>query len=234
MRPIGIVTGMLEELIPLKSGRGIDHLIGQMTVVQDDIENIPVVMAHAGCGKVAASLCSSLLVERFGARALIAVGTAGSLTERPSPLNLIRRAFQHDYGKWEQGNFEPHLPARPPFGSSKDLPPFEVNHKLLKKLTQLNLEVEGHKPKVVDIATGDQFIHDTDLAKRIRFRHSVELIDMETAAVAQVAETYSIPWIGVKAVTDDAVEGTEGDFTKNLARAAINAATLTSRLIHFI
>jgi adenosylhomocysteine nucleosidase len=50
------------------------------------------------------------------------------------------------------------------------------------------------------------------------------LVDMETAAVAQAAERLGLPWMAIKATTDDANGESAGDFSANLARAARRAA----------
>ena len=51
------------------------------------------------------------------------------------------------------------------------------------------------------------------------------LVDMETAAVAQVAERFGLPWAAIKATTDEANGESAGDFSANLARAARRAAS---------
>ena len=50
------------------------------------------------------------------------------------------------------------------------------------------------------------------------------LVDMETAAVAQAAERLGLPWMAIKATTDDANGESAGDFSANLTRAAKRAA----------
>jgi nucleoside phosphorylase len=58
-----------------------------------------------------------------------------------------------------------------------------------------------------------------------------DLVDMETAALAQAAERLGLPWIGIKATTDDANGDSAGDFTLNLAKAASRAARAAETII---
>ena len=53
---------------------------------------------------------------------------------------------------------------------------------------------------------------------------NADLVDMETAAVAQISAKLGTAWAGIKAVTDGANSDSSGDFHTNLAAAAMRAA----------
>ena len=74
------------------------------------------------------------------------------------------------------------------------------------------------------IATGDAFIECPDHACDMAAQLGATLVDMETAAVAQAAERLGLPWMAIKATTDDANGESAGDFSANLTRAAQRAA----------
>jgi adenosylhomocysteine nucleosidase len=61
-----------------------------------------------------------------------------------------------------------------------------------------------------------------------------DLVDMETAAVAQIATLLDIPWAGIKAVTDGANSDSSGDFHANLERAAKRAANAAADFLTLI
>ncbi len=91
--------------------------------------------------------------------------------------------------------------------------------------------VDDYLPEVVSIASGDVFINDQAVAYDIGQRTGARLVDVETAAVAQVASTYSIPWVGIKAISDNVSDvGFEAGFADALRRSTVH----TERLIESI
>ena len=70
----------------------------------------------------------------------------------------------------------------------------------------------GHLPTVRlgTVATGDAIIAESGRKGAIlaTFPHAV-CVDMETAAVAQVAESCSIPWAAVRIISDQADDSVE-------------------------
>lgn len=84
------------------------------------------------------------------------------------------------------------------------------------------------------IATADCFVKCPDRSGYLRDVLKADLVDMETAAVAQIAALLDIPWAGIKAVTDGADGNSSGDFHANLERAANRAASEAARFIELL
>ncbi|MEP2493433.1 MAG: purine phosphorylase, partial [Parasphingorhabdus sp.] len=84
------------------------------------------------------------------------------------------------------------------------------------------------------IATADCFVKCPDRSGYLRDALKADLVDMETAAVAQIATLLDIPWAGIKAVTDGANSESSGDFHANLERAANRAAREAARFIELL
>ena len=84
------------------------------------------------------------------------------------------------------------------------------------------------------IASGDAFIECPDHACFLAEGLSADVVDMETAALAQFCARAGVPWAGIKATTDDANEGSAGDFASNLAAAARRAAAAAERLVEMM
>ena len=74
------------------------------------------------------------------------------------------------------------------------------------------------------IASGDCFVECGNRASAIRDALGAQLVDMETAAVAQAAAILGLPWCAIKACTDAADSDSAGSFQDNLAAAANRAA----------
>jgi nucleoside phosphorylase len=83
----------------------------------------------------------------------------------------------------------------------------------------------------VRIITSDCFVESADHGQRLHQALSGDIVDMETAAVAQAAARMDVPWAAIKATSDDANGGSVGDFQANLKRAARLAADATERMI---
>ena len=78
------------------------------------------------------------------------------------------------------------------------------------------------------------FVKCPDRSGYLRDKLKADLVDMETAAVAQVASRLDTPWAGIKATTDNADGNSGGDFHANLIDAANRAAAATSEFISIL
>jgi adenosylhomocysteine nucleosidase len=74
-------------------------------------------------------------------------------------------------------------------------------------------------------------MENADHGERLHKALRGDIVDMETAAVAQAASRMDIPWAAIKAVSDYANGNSAGDFQANLKYAARLAAEATQRMI---
>lgn len=81
------------------------------------------------------------------------------------------------------------------------------------------------------IASSDLFVECGIHAQGIFETLASPLVDMETAAVAHAASLLHVPWIAIKATTDDAGETSASSFAENLAAAARASARAAERLV---
>lgn len=70
------------------------------------------------------------------------------------------------------------------------------------------------------VASGDAFIECPDHARFLNEGLSADVVEMETAAAAQVAARFGVGWVGIRAISDEANGESVGDFQANLRRAA--------------
>lgn len=216
---IGIVSGVREELAAFMPGtaREIVPAAG-LSVEQLACEGRDVFLLCAGIGKVAAATAAALLHFRFDVELLIVIGTAGKIGEAEGDLFNIVEAVQGDFGAQRGEGLTHYTAGTWPIGSA-EVRAFQAMH-----LPQVEL------PRA-RIATSDLFIECGVHAARIREALTVELVDMETAAVAQTAQLLGIPWAAIKATTDGADDGSASAFVTNLAAAARASAAAAERLI---
>ena len=82
---------------------------------------------------------------------------------------------------------------------------FKADEKLKKVAYDSAVKVLGKdKVKIGRIATGDQFIASKDKVNWIGKTFNASAVEMEGAVVAQVAKTYGVPFVVLRAMSDKA------------------------------
>jgi nucleoside phosphorylase len=156
----------------------------------------------------------------------LVIGTAGHVSTRESDCFYLSESLQADYGTLERfgehDGFTHYNAGAWPIGPS-DWKPF-TSHPMPEALALPQAR----------IATADCFVKCPDRSGYLRDTLKADLVDMETAAVAQIAALLDIPWAGIKAVTDGANSDSSGDFHANLERAANRAADEAARFIELL
>jgi len=169
-----------------------------------DLDGVPVVLALAGVGKVAAAMCAQSLCDRHAPRCLVSIGLAGALSGGPDRGHVIiaSGAVQHDFD------------ARPLTHARGVIPGLEsavlaadagVSERLLfaaeRALKESRVTIRSGL-----VLTGDQIVTSTETRDQLaaQFPGAV-CLEMETAAVAQVAERNQVPW-GALRITSDAAD----------------------------
>jgi adenosylhomocysteine nucleosidase len=167
---------------------------------------------------VNAAMAAMMLVEHYHVQLLLVIGTAGKLSDIDGDCFQIFEAVQGDYGASRHDNFVHYTAGAWPIGEAH-VEPFRA----------------GATPDIglrkVRIITGDSFIENPDHSRRLYDALQGDIIDMETAAVAQAARRMDVPWAAIKATIDNGDGDNVGDFQSNLKRAARMAAQAAERMI---
>jgi adenosylhomocysteine nucleosidase len=162
------------------------------------------VVAVGGVGKVAAAIATQFLHDAFKPRCVVAVGLAGELRTEHSRGHVVvaSGALQHDV------DARPLTPARgiiPSLGVAALNADAAVSEKLMVAAKRA---VEN--PRIVRsglVLTGDQIVTSKSVRDALaRDFPDGACVDMETAAVAQVAQQNGLPWGAVRVTSDKADE----------------------------
>jgi adenosylhomocysteine nucleosidase len=216
---ISIITGVQEEadaFLPGQYERVEQH--GHLSVRFVALGAHEVAITCCGVGKVNAALAATLLATLTHAELLMIIGTAGKLSDISGDCFLLHEAVQGDFGAQRPQGFTHYTAGSWPIG------PASVEAFRAHPLPDVGL------PRA-RIVTGDCFVECPDHSMRLRDGLSGDLVDMETGALAQVAQRLGLPWAGIKATTDDANGESAGDFQANLLLAARRAAEAAERSI---
>jgi adenosylhomocysteine nucleosidase len=89
----------------------------------------------------------------------------------------------------------------------------------------------GFAVSVGRIATGDWFVNDRTTRDAIAQRTGADLVEMEGAAIAFVAERFGVPWIVIRSVSDAGDASAPTAFDEFLPLAAANAASIVEAIL---
>ena len=221
---IAVITGVQDEadaFLPDHHATIEETPFGPMRLI--DYAGKQVTLLCSGIGKVHASAAAMHLNSRVQPDLFMVIGTAGQVSAIQGDCFYLHEALQADYGTLENSGshdgFTHYNAGTWPIGPA-DWFPFQ-SHPLS---SQFDL------PKA-RIATADCFVKCPDRSSYLRETLKADLVDMETAAVAQIANLVGAPWAGIKATTDNADGNSSGDFHANLAAAADRAAKAAAQFI---
>ena len=81
------------------------------------------------------------------------------------------------------------------------------------------------------VLTGDHFLNCADTRQDLHARFNAQAVEMEGAALAQVADRFAVPLVVVRALSDLAGSDSHLDFPTFARTAAVNAAGIVRRIV---
>ena len=182
-----------------------------------------VVAVCCSIGTINAAACASVLAREFGAGALINIGVAGSACDEMDILDVIlsSEVVFHDADTEILGRYYP-------FRAS-----FEADQKLIalaeKSIAQMQNRTFNYR--VGRVATGDVFVSDPALKNDIVARLNPLCVEMEGAAIGQIAYMSGLPFFVIRSLSDDSGSGARISFESFLEKAAKNSAGIVLKMI---
>jgi adenosylhomocysteine nucleosidase len=188
-----------------------------------------VILLRSGIGKVNAAMSTAVLLQHFKPDAIINTGSAGGFD--PS-LNVgdvvisteVRHhdvdvtAFGYEYGQ------VPQLPAA-----------FAADEKLKKAAVESVRELGDARVVSGLIATGDSFMNDPVRVEAIRNKFTgLQAVEMEAAAIAQVAHQFDVPFVIIRSLSDIAGKESDVSFEQYLEKAALHSAKMVMNIVDSI
>ncbi|BEP57954.1 5'-methylthioadenosine/adenosylhomocysteine nucleosidase [Variovorax sp. V118] len=233
--PIAIVAAMHEELSALLArmpdeqrvrvaGRDfwVGHLQGQ-----------PVVAVLSRIGKVAAAVTATVLLERFGVRAIVFTGVAGGLAPGVNVGDVVvaTELLQHDMDASPIfPKYEVPLMGRSRFAADAGIG--DALAAVAESTLRDPVGLVGQKavdefhlrsPKVHRglLISGDRFVSTTaECGALQRSLPDALAVEMEGAAMAQACHDYGVPFAALRTISDRADDAAHGDFTRFVAEVA--------------
>ncbi|WP_462412298.1 5'-methylthioadenosine/S-adenosylhomocysteine nucleosidase [Neobacillus sp. Marseille-QA0830] len=224
---IAIIGAMEEEVTLLKENMtdktgetiaGCEFTFGSMN-------GADVILLRSGIGKVNAAMSTTILLEKYKPDCIINTGSAGGLNPDLNVGDVVFStevrhhdvdvtAFGYEYGQ------VPQLPAA-----------FLADEKLVKTAETAAKDLDKFKIEKGLIVSGDSFIEDPKRAEFIRGKFGdLQAVEMEAAAIAQVAHQFGVPFVIIRSLSDIAGKQSEISFDQFIDQAAANSATLVMKI----
>jgi adenosylhomocysteine nucleosidase len=207
----GIIFGLEKELRLYRDRvrRIVVHKVAGIELIEGELAGARVLLANGGIGKVNASIAATLMCDRFGCDLIAFSGLAGGLAPglEAGDLVVATELIQHDHGNWIDGIFHLTQPSPPP-----DLPKRGSGFLLSASMEQIAREAareleSGPADRSIKIhfgrvISGDIFVLCAATRERLFQAHSALALDMEGAAVAQVAQRFGRQHLVVRVLGD--------------------------------
>jgi adenosylhomocysteine/aminodeoxyfutalosine nucleosidase len=212
---IAIMGAMPEEIEPLLSRveKIKETQYAANTYYEAEYQGKEVVIAYSKIGKVFAALTAATLIETFGCDLLLFSGVAGAIDPdlEVGDLVIADGLCQHDLDITAFGHPHGYVPEG------------EVCIPTDPHLRKLAHEIAARKNlplKEGIIATGDQFVANTERKSWIAKIFDAHALEMEGAAVAVVCNALEVPFFILRAISDSADMDAGFDFDTFLQSSA--------------
>jgi len=228
---IGIICAIPNELryfnfteIPIQK-------FGERTFYKGSHDKHELILVQSGLGKVNAAVVSTLLIEKFECELLLFSGVAGGIDPGIEIGEVIigESLIQYDYGTLKNRELLPFRPGSIPTGESKNELEYSLDPKIKHKI-----KVSLPNVRMGIILTGDVFLQCEETQKELFEKYGAQAIDMEGAAVAQVAEQFGIPAIVVRCLSDLAGADSQKLSSKFLNMAAKRSFNTAQRILKIL
>lgn len=228
---IGIIGAMKEEVESLKSSMVIveKSIMANMEFYKGVLFGKEAVVVVSGIGKVNAAVCTQILCDIYKIDTVINVGVAGGIDTivKPGDIVVATSLVQHDMDCTVFGDKAGQIPRM-------DVYDFKCDENLVN--IALNVKLDNEDTKIIKgiIATGDQFIANTEKIRWIQSTFNASAVEMESASIAQVAYLNKKPFIIIRSISDNANTGAHIDFGEFVPIAVKNSTQIVKGLLENI
>lgn len=226
---IGIIGAMEEEVSQLKQAMSIEETIDHatMTFCKGKLCGKDVVIVKSGIGKVNASVCAQILIDKFNAEVLINTGVAGSLDASIDIGDMVISTdlVEHDMDTSAFGDPVGQVPRMDTFS-------FPADAMLVEKAVTANEEANPDiKTFTGRIVSGDQFVSEPEVKERLVTLFQPKCTEMEGAAIAHTAYLNKVSCVIIRAISDKADNSATMDYPSFEKKAIEHSVRLVQNLL---
>ena len=180
-----------------------------------------VILTRSGIGKVAASMATTILLDRYAPDCVINTGSAGGFDPelRVGDVVISDEVRHHDVNVTAFGYEPGQLPQQPAA--------FVSDEKLIAVARQVMDQFPEMQSRIGLICTGDQFMCEPEHIEQVRQTFPTMMAaEMEAAAIAQVCHQFKLPFVVIRSLSDIAGTESPSSFEEYLEVAAKNSSDM--------
>jgi adenosylhomocysteine nucleosidase len=220
---IAIIGAMEQEVAILKDkmNNRVETKIADFVFYSGKLINQDVVLVQSGIGKVASTIATALVIERFSPKYVINTGSAGGFDPalKVGDIAVGNELVHHDVDVTAFDYAFGQVPGMPAT--------FKADETLIAVAQQCINNLDGITSKVGLIATGDSFMCDPERINQTRERFPTMLaVEMEGAAIAQTCHQLKTPFLVIRSLSDIAGQESPMSFDAYLEVASKNSSAL--------
>ena len=227
--PVGIIGAMEKEIELLKNSMQIldTETVTGMTFYRGTLSGCPAVLVKCGVGKVNAGICAQTLIIRYGVKTVLFTGVAGSLRSEIGIGNIVvsTDAVQYDMDLTALG-----YPKGKFFENA--ISEFVADPELRRRVCA-SAAVAAPQQKVFEgrICSGDKFVADKETKQELAEVFGGLCCEMEGAAVGHVCTLNEVPFVIIRAISDNADDSSHMSFPEFLETSARNSAAIVCHML---
>jgi adenosylhomocysteine nucleosidase len=200
-----------------------------------------IVLAKAGLGKVNTAALAALVWVRYRPELFVFTGVGGGLDPELGIGDVVigEIVIQHDWGvlapggelKRYQAGHVPFFNPTDEYGYTPSPHVIGLMHDVASDTPLSSVLEEPPRVTFGKILTGDQFLQDGEARDRLYQELGAQCVEMEGAALGQVAASVGVDHLVIRAISDLASGESVDDFGRFLPQVASNSARLVLGLL---
>ena len=229
MDKIGIVVAMREELEAIEkilSNKEVEEVCN-LRIIKGTINNKECILVECGVGKVNAARAAQVIIDKFEVDTIINVGVAGAVNPMLEIGDIVigKYVLQHDFDITAFGHSKGYIT-----GVGDRINCTDKYDEQVEKIIDESIE-KNYQVKLGIVATGDIFCTDIDMKNKIQAKFDADVVDMECAAIGQVAYLNDIPFAVIRSVSDTPNGENAKTFDENLKLASKRSADMLEEML---
>ena len=225
---VGIIVAVKEELESIKilmKNIKEENRCGSSFYV-GTINEKECVLSLCGVGKVNSARITQILIDYYNPEYIINSGVAGGINNRVNIFDIVigEKLVQHDFDLTAFGREKGEV--------SDEVAKFIFSDPSLVRKAQEIIDSNNSINGIVGtIASGDIFVTDTAMSKKINSKFNADCCEMEGAAIAQTCFLDKTPFLVIRSISDIPNNDNKIDYDKFIKEAANTVADFVSQLI---
>ena len=213
---------------------------------QGHLEGKPVIVAITGIGKVYTAMTTTLFLAELKPRLVLMCGTGARINQqlRTGDVIVATTLYEHDYGSLTQNGMV-YRPFNSPVNGAEVQNAVSPSNLLLDRAAQAIATYQAPqvtangatyqvKVRLGVVSSSDLFGVTQQRIDSLRTHFHTDIMEMESAPLGRVCQTFGIPWLVIRGGSNAAQEAPNDDYLRVSPIAAKQAAYFTLHLLKYL